>query len=181
MDDQPIELEPLHTLHADAPYLVGRVVVGTMEADEVVAVIRSRIDVALEILAAHPPRAQAACDSKTPDGWRLVPVKPTLTMLDSADDAIRDFPRPISRYETPLAPKIAYWMAMIAAAPEPPKPAQCTCPSGDGSLRWPCPVHPPGEIDQTAFQRMTERGREAWKDVPNATAWVDELRGNQAD
>jgi hypothetical protein len=20
---------------------------------------------------------------------------------------------------------------------------QCTCPSGDGSLRWPCPVHPP--------------------------------------
>lgn len=19
----------------------------------------------------------------------------------------------------------------------------CTCPSGDGSLRWPCPVHPP--------------------------------------
>lgn len=21
--------------------------------------------------------------------------------------------------------------------------AGCTCPSGDGSLRWPCPVHPP--------------------------------------
>lgn len=21
--------------------------------------------------------------------------------------------------------------------------ASCTCPSGDGSLRWPCPVHPP--------------------------------------
>ncbi len=21
--------------------------------------------------------------------------------------------------------------------------AECTCPSGDGSLRWPCPVHPP--------------------------------------
>lgn len=20
----------------------------------------------------------------------------------------------------------------------------CTCPSGDGSLRWPCPQHPPG-------------------------------------
>ena len=20
----------------------------------------------------------------------------------------------------------------------------CTCPGGDGSLRWPCPVHPPG-------------------------------------
>ncbi|MFD2298367.1 hypothetical protein QRO11_12200 [Paracidovorax citrulli] len=22
--------------------------------------------------------------------------------------------------------------------------AACTCPTGDGSLRWPCPVHPPG-------------------------------------
>jgi hypothetical protein len=22
------------------------------------------------------------------------------------------------------------------------KPASCTCPSGDGSLRWPCPAHP---------------------------------------
>lgn len=21
--------------------------------------------------------------------------------------------------------------------------AKCTCPSGDGSLRWPCPAHPP--------------------------------------
>lgn len=21
----------------------------------------------------------------------------------------------------------------------------CTCPSGNGSLRWPCPVHPPKE------------------------------------
>lgn len=20
---------------------------------------------------------------------------------------------------------------------------ECTCPTGDGSLRWPCPVHPP--------------------------------------
>ncbi|WP_028634919.1 hypothetical protein [Pseudomonas parafulva] len=24
---------------------------------------------------------------------------------------------------------------------------KCTCPSGDGSLRWPCPVHPPGRTD----------------------------------
>ncbi|WP_053074595.1 hypothetical protein [Chromobacterium sp. LK1] len=28
----------------------------------------------------------------------------------------------------------------IDAAMEPPR---CTCPSGDGSLRWPCPRHPP--------------------------------------
>lgn len=24
----------------------------------------------------------------------------------------------------------------------------CTCPSGDGSLRWPCPTHPPTERDE---------------------------------
>lgn len=24
------------------------------------------------------------------------------------------------------------------------KERACTCPSGDGSLRWPCPAHPPG-------------------------------------
>lgn len=23
----------------------------------------------------------------------------------------------------------------------------CTCPSGDGSLRWPCPIHPPTQAD----------------------------------
>ena len=27
-----------------------------------------------------------------------------------------------------------------------PADAVCTCPSGDGSLRWPCPVHPPKEV-----------------------------------
>ena len=31
--------------------------------------------------------------------------------------------------------------------------SRCTCPSGDGSLRWPCPVHPP----------MESLGREACK------------------
>lgn len=25
------------------------------------------------------------------------------------------------------------------------KQVTCTCPSGDGSLRWPCPAHPPAE------------------------------------
>lgn len=29
---------------------------------------------------------------------------------------------------------------------------RCTCPSGDGSLRWPCPAHPPGP----AFGRHAE-------------------------
>ncbi len=28
------------------------------------------------------------------------------------------------------------------------KLAECTCPSGNGSLRWPCPVHPPAAPDE---------------------------------
>lgn len=27
--------------------------------------------------------------------------------------------------------------------PARPPRIECTCPTGDGSLRWPCPVHPP--------------------------------------
>ncbi len=26
------------------------------------------------------------------------------------------------------------------------EPVACTCPSGDGSLRWPCPTHPPESV-----------------------------------
>ncbi len=33
------------------------------------------------------------------------------------------------------------------------------------------------KIDERAFTRMTERGAIAWKDVPNASQWVDDLRG----
>lgn len=28
----------------------------------------------------------------------------------------------------------------------------CTCPSGDGSLQWPCPVHPPDDIHEAAIR-----------------------------
>lgn len=31
----------------------------------------------------------------------------------------------------------------------------------------------------TDVQQMIERGTKAWADVPDATAWVDELRGNE--
>jgi len=33
--------------------------------------------------------------------------------------------------------------AFYATGVESPSGPACTCPSGDGSLRWPCPVHPP--------------------------------------
>ena len=32
-------------------------------------------------------------------------------------------------------------------------------------------------VDEDELARMTRRGANAWKDVPDATAWVDELRG----
>jgi hypothetical protein len=32
-------------------------------------------------------------------------------------------------------------------------------------------------LDEDELSRLTKRGAQAWKDVPDATAWVDELRG----
>lgn len=32
-------------------------------------------------------------------------------------------------------------------------------------------------VDEEELARLTRRGTQAWKDVPDATAWVDELRG----
>lgn len=35
-------------------------------------------------------------------------------------------------------------------------------------------------FDADAFERMTRRGAERWKDVPDASAWVEQLRGSDA-
>ena len=32
-------------------------------------------------------------------------------------------------------------------------------------------------IDEEELARMTKRGAQAWKDIPDATSWVDEMRG----
>ena len=34
--------------------------------------------------------------------------------------------------------------------------------------------------NKSAMELMVERGAKAWKDVPDASAWVEELRGNDA-
>lgn len=34
-------------------------------------------------------------------------------------------------------------------------------------------------VDEESLSRLTRRGAAAWKDVPNATTWVDELRGDK--
>ena len=69
------------------------------------------------------------------------------------------------------------WQARAALAATPAGSAvQCTCPSGDGSLQWPCPAHPPtastlaapaGVAEPTPITFMTEdRAREwAWDKV----------------
>ncbi|WP_428851322.1 hypothetical protein [Imbroritus primus] len=50
---------PLDSLHADAGYLIGRVLDKSLTADDVVSIIRSRIDEARAALAApaHPATA----------------------------------------------------------------------------------------------------------------------------
>jgi hypothetical protein len=40
-------------------------------------------------------------------------------------------------------------------------------------------VHQPS-YDDDEFNLMVERGTKAWADVPDATAWLETLRGNQA-
>lgn len=35
-------------------------------------------------------------------------------------------------------------------------------------------------VDDDALARLTRRGAAAWRDVPDATAWVDELRGGKS-
>ena len=34
-------------------------------------------------------------------------------------------------------------------------------------------------VDEEELARMTRRGADAWKDVGDASAWVDELRGGR--
>ena len=41
---------------------------------------------------------------------------------------------------------------------EPAKAQRCTCPSGDGSLRWPCPTHP-AEAQAVAWQFQDREGK----------------------
>ena len=82
--------------------------------------------------------------------------------------------------------------AMLAAAPQP--NAACTCPSGDGSLRHPCPAHPtaatqPATIQSGSFQALLKAVSEAqerscksggFNHIDEVTPWIlrryDELQ-----
>ena len=81
-------------------------------------------------LARLAGKMQSAPAAPVPQGWKLVPMEPTECMEQAAAD-----------YLDACVRAHGLWLAMLAAAPQP--PGACTCPSGDGSLRWPCPQHPP--------------------------------------
>ena len=36
------------------------------------------------------------------------------------------------------------------------------------------------DFHEKSLERLTQRGAKAWRDVPDAGAWVDDLRGNDA-
>lgn len=66
--------------------------------------------------------------------------------------------------------------AMLQAEPV------CTCPSGDGSLRWPCPVHPGNSpvipdgyviVPKEPTEKMVVEGFESWPDefFSDAEVW----------
>lgn len=50
-----------------------------------------------------------------------------------------------SRGTGKIWPHPTHWLPL--PAPPTARPEVCTCPSGDGSLRWPCPQHPPEPSD----------------------------------
>ncbi|KWZ43442.1 hypothetical protein WS72_11615 [Burkholderia savannae] len=47
------------------------------------------------------------------------------------------------RLAADFACALAQYLSDRDTVPQPPSPTTSTCPSGDGSLRWPCPMHPP--------------------------------------
>ncbi len=68
--------------------------------------------------------------ANVPAGYKLVPIEPTEEILRALTDPF------IAINGDNRKAFAKAWAAMLAAAPA------CTCPSGDGSLRWPCPEHP---------------------------------------
>ena len=70
-----------------------------------------------------------------PDGYVMVP--------DDLKEATADLLATLDDYPEQLVPinRDSAVVRALRAAMLPENPV-CTCPSGDGSLRWPCPVHP---------------------------------------
>lgn len=101
------------------------------------------VPAAVAVGAAQAETAQAA--PVVPPGYALVPLEPTVVMreaghwawMKATNEALEATPG--RQVDGPRSNFAAAYRAMLAAA----APSPCTCPSGDGSLRWPCAAHPP--------------------------------------
>ena len=67
-----------------------------------------------ELLKAQAPSAPVA--REVPEGWQLVPLKPTLDMLDAE----------LVKHPSDVFVNESLWRAMLAAAPTPPLPGEVT-------------------------------------------------------
>lgn len=69
--------------------------------------------------------------------------QPAMVVPDELKEAAADFLTVLDEYPEQLVPinRDSAVVRALRAAMLPENPV-CTCPSGDGSLRWPCPVHP---------------------------------------
>lgn len=114
-------------------------------------------------------RASAPVAGEAQKGWRLVPEKLTEEMR-TAGEVVRSpsgtVSYGLSRHALALA-----WDALLSAAPSPPathaapqaSEAQCSCPSGDGSLRWPCAVHAARPENGHLTKLAAALGNRDWK------------------
>ena len=75
-------------------------------------------------------------DSKTLADWLA-------EAPSSWDEEYRSIWAKLQVAETKAAQYRKQWRSAVAARIANDQFTDCTCPSGYGSLRWPCPVHPP--------------------------------------
>ncbi|AVJ30195.1 hypothetical protein [Achromobacter spanius] len=113
--------------------------------------------------------ASAPVAGESHKGWRLVPEKLTEEMR-TAGEVVRSpsgtVSYGLSRHALALA-----WEALLSAAPSPPathaapqaSKAQCSCPSGDGSLRWPFAAHAARPGGGRLKQLAAALGNRDWK------------------
>lgn len=91
-------------------------------------------------------RAQEAAD-RLEAAERATPpspsTAPTAEMIERMKSAIEGECDGLAITDEHAAAILAYVLE-----PAPSTAQQCTCPSGDGSLRWPCPEHPPSTASE---------------------------------
>ncbi|WP_313329810.1 hypothetical protein [Comamonas sp.] len=88
-------------------------------AEQQVTALTQRLDMANRLNTdARNQLAQLSARQAAPDGWRLVPVEPTLNMLDTAFGICDKNGRPVPLLKEAAA---SQYSAMLSAAPPPPE------------------------------------------------------------